>query len=73
MSVEGWEVVFRGERLKAELVAAVLESNGIKVEVFGDSGYSVAMNFTDARVFVPESSVEAARQVLKQAGPELPV
>ena len=66
MTVEGWEVVFKGERLKADLVAAVLESHGIKVEVFGDTAYSVAVNFTEARVFVPEDSVERAKEVLKQ-------
>jgi len=66
MTVEGWEVVFKGERLQADLVAAVLESHGIKVEVFGDTAYSVAVNFTEARVFVPEDSVERAKEVLKQ-------
>jgi len=66
MTVEGWEVVFKGERLQADLVAAVLESHGIKVEVFGDTAYSVAVNFTEARVFVPEDSLEQAKEVLKQ-------
>jgi hypothetical protein len=66
MTVEGWEVVFKGERLQADLVAAVLESNGIKVEVFGDTAYSVAVNFTEARVFVPADSVEQAKEVLKR-------
>jgi len=66
MTVEGWEVVFKGERLKADLVAAVLESHGIKVEVFGDTAYSVAVNFTEARVFVPADSLEQAKEVLKQ-------
>ena len=69
MSVKGWEIVFKGERLQADLVAAVLQANGIKVEVFGDTAYSVAVNFTEARVFVPEESVEAAREVLKQTPP----
>ena len=67
MTVKGWEVVFKGERLQADLVAAVLEANGIKVEVFGDTAYSVAVNFTEARVFVPEESAEQAREILKQA------
>lgn len=64
MSVKGWEVVFKGERLRADLVAAVLQANDIKVEVFGDTAYSVAVNFTEARVFVPEESAEAARELL---------
>jgi aspartokinase len=64
--VEGWEVVFKGERLQADLVAAVLEANGIKVEVFGDTAYSVAVNFTEARVLVPRESVELAKEVLER-------
>ena len=67
MTVKGWEVVFKGERLQADLVAAVLAANDIKVEVFGDTAYSVAVNFTEARVFVPADSLEQAREVLKQA------
>lgn len=65
--VEGWEVVFKGERLQADLIAAVLEANGIKVEVFGDTAYSVAVNFTEARVLVPEESAQAARKLIEEA------
>ena len=67
MTVKGWEVVFRGERLQADLVAAVLQANGITVEVFGDTAYSVAVNFTEARVLVPEDSAKAAKELIKQA------
>ena len=66
MSVKGWEVIFKGERLQADLVAAVLEAHGIKVEVFGDTAYSVAVNFTEARVFVPEESAAEAREIIKE-------
>jgi aspartokinase len=66
-AVKGWEVVFRGERLQADLVAAVLQANGIKVEVFGDTAYSVAVNFTEARVLVPEESAEQAKELIRQA------
>jgi hypothetical protein len=69
VTVKGWEIVFRGERLQADLIAAVLEANGIKVEVFGDTAYSVAVNFTEARVLVPEDSAEAARELIEQAEP----
>ncbi len=65
--VQGWEVVFKGERLQADLIAAVLEANGIKVEVFGDTAYSVAINFTEARVLVPQESAEAARELIRKA------
>jgi aspartokinase len=67
VTVKGWEVVFRGERLQADLVAAVLQANGIKVEVFGDTAYSVAVNFTEAQVLVPDDQAEAARELIKQA------
>ena len=69
MGVRGWQVVFRGERLQADLIAAVLEANGIKVEVFGDTAYSVAVNFTEARVLVPEDSADQARELINQREP----
>ena len=72
MGVEGWEVVFTGERLKADLVAAVLEANGIKVEVFGDNAYSYAINLTEARVLVPKDEAHAARALIERAEAELP-
>ena len=65
VSVKGWETVFKGERLQADLIAAVLEANGIEVEVFGDTAYSVAVNFTEARVLVPEDSAEQAKALLE--------
>ena len=65
--VQGWEVVFKGERLQADLIAAVLEANGMKVEVFGDTAYSVAINFTEARVLVPQESAAEARQLISKA------
>ena len=64
--VEGWAVVFKGERLRADLVVAVLAAHGIVAEVFGDTAYSVAVNFTEARVLVPEESAKAAREILEQ-------
>lgn len=67
MGVKGWEEVFRGERLRADLVAAVLGANGIQAEVFGDTAYSAAMNFTDARIMVPDGQADQARQLIRQA------
>ena len=67
MTVQGWEVVYRGERLQADVLAAVLEANGIKVEVFGDTAYSVAVNFTEAQLLVPEESAKEARELINQA------
>jgi len=70
MSVKGWAVVFRGERIQADLLAAVLEANGIRVEVFGDHSYGVGINFTDAQVMVPDEQAEAARDVIRAAEQE---
>ena len=71
MGVKGWEVVFIGERLQADILAAVLDSNGIRAEVFGDTAYSYAMNFTDARVMVPDDQAARARELIQQAQAEL--
>jgi len=65
MGVKGWDEVFRGERLQADLLAAVLEANGIRVEVFGDHAYSAAMNFTEARIMVPDVQAQRARELIK--------
>jgi aspartokinase len=67
MGVKGWAVVFRGERLKADLVAAVLEANGVRVEVFGDHAYSAAMNFSEARIMVPDAEADRALELIRQA------
>ncbi len=67
MGVKGWEVVFRGERLKADLIAAVLEANGITAEVFGDTAYSAAMNFTEARIMVPDAEAARALELITDA------
>ena len=76
MSVKGWTVVFQGERIQADLVVAVLRADGLRVEVFGDHAYSVAINLTDARVLVPDDQAETARELIRQAedepaGPEV--
>jgi hypothetical protein len=67
VSVRGWSVVFRGERIHADLVAAVLSADGLNVEVFGDHAYGVGVNLTDARVMVPDDQAETARQLIRQA------
>jgi Putative prokaryotic signal transducing protein len=66
--VKGWTVVFQGGRIQADLVAAVLQADGVRVEVFGDHAYGVGINLTDARVMVPDDQAEAARQLIRQAG-----
>jgi len=67
MGVKGWQVVFRGERIQADLLAAVLESEGLRVEVFGDHAYGVGINLTDAQVMVPDDQATLARKVVERA------
>ena len=57
-----------GGRIQADLVAAVLQAEGVRVEVFGDHAYGVGINLTDARVMVPDDQAEAARRLIRQAG-----
>jgi aspartokinase len=71
VGVKGWEVVFTGERLQADLLAAVLDANDIRAEVFGDTAYSYAINFTEARVLVPEDQADRARKLITEAQAEL--
>ncbi|GAC1671636.1 MAG: hypothetical protein PVS3B2_13220 [Candidatus Dormibacteraceae bacterium] len=70
VGVKGWAVVFRGERIQADLLAAVLSANGLRVEVFGDHSYGVGINFTDAQVMVPDEQAESARDLIRQAEQE---
>ena len=69
--VKGWDVVFTGDRLHADLLAAVLDANGIRSEVFGDNAYSYAVNFTEARVLVPAEFAAKATKLIKRAEAEL--
>jgi hypothetical protein len=71
VAVEGWEIVFRGDRLQADILAAVLEANGLRAEVFGDTAYSYAINFTEARVMVPADQVGLAQDLIRTAQAEI--
>jgi len=66
--VKGWTVVFQGGRIQADLVAAVLQADGVRVEVFGDHAYGVGINLTEARVLVPDDQADVARELIRQAG-----
>ena len=63
-------MVFRGERIQADLISAVLQAQGLRVEVFGDHSYGVGINFTDAQIMVPEEQAEAARDLILNAEQE---
>ena len=68
--VKGWTIVFRGGRIQADLVAAVLQADGLRVEVFGDHAYGVGINLTDAVIMVPDDQAEMAREIIRQADEE---
>ncbi len=67
MSVRGWTVIYEGERIQAEIVAASLEADGLQVEVFGDNAYGVGIDLTAARVMVPDGQAATARRLIKEA------
>ena len=67
MSIKGWTVMFKGQRLQAELLAAILEADGVRAEVLGDTPYGVAIDMTDARLLVPDEQAGHARRLLKEA------
>jgi hypothetical protein len=67
MGVKGWAVVYRGDRMQAEILAAVLNANGLRAEVFGDSAYGVGINLTEARLMVPDDQAGSARRLIQEA------
>ncbi len=67
MSVKGWTVVFKGQRIQAEIVAAALEAGGLQVEVFGDNAYGIGIDLTAARLMVPDDQAQAARKLIQEA------
>lgn len=67
MSIKGWTVVWRGDRIQADVLAAVLEADGLTVEVFGDHAYGVGINLTEARVLVPDDQADAATRLIEEA------
>ena len=65
-------MVWRGDRIQADLLAAVLDADGLTVEVFGDHAYGVGINLTEARVMVPDDQAEAARKLIEEAESQPP-
>ena len=65
---EGWEEVFRGPCVRANLVLAVLESHGLHgvVQQFSPQGWWSGAVMEDCRVYVPLDQAEAARQALAE-------
>ena len=65
---EGWEEVFRGACLEADLVQAVLESAGLKPvrQQLSPQVWWSGSVLEDCRVYVPVAEGEAARQALAE-------
>lgn len=62
----GWEEVFSGPCLEADLVRAVLEARGLRPvsQQFSPQVWWSGSVFEDCRVYVPVDQLEEARQVL---------
>jgi hypothetical protein len=67
MPIKDWTIVYEGQRIQADLVAAALEAEGFEVQVFGDNAYGVGVDLTAARVLVPTGQASAARRVIVEA------
>ena len=67
MGVKGWTIVYRGERIRTEMVSAMLSARGLTTEVFGDNAYGVGMDFSDARLMVPDDQAAEALKTIQEA------
>jgi hypothetical protein len=67
MPIKDWTIIYEGQRIQADLVAAALEAEGFEVQVFGDNAYGVGVDLTAARVLVPTGQASAARRVIVEA------
>ena len=65
---EGWDEVFRGPCLEADLVRAILEARGLQVvaEQLGSEAVFSGLAFEQCRLFVRSMDGERARQVLAE-------
>ncbi len=68
---EGWEEVFRGACLEADLVVAVLEANGIVPvrQQLSPYGWWSGPVIEDCRVYVPIDQATAAHEALAEREP----
>ena len=69
---EGWTEVFSGPCLQADLIVAILESNGLRPvrEQFSPQVWWSGSILEDCRVFVTLGELEFARQALAEAEPD---
>ena len=71
---EGWDEVFRGACLEADLVVAVLEANGIMPvrEQLSPTTWWSGPVMEDCRVYVTIDQAVAAREALAERLPDEP-
>jgi hypothetical protein len=71
---EGWDEVFRGNCLEADLIQAILEARGLQVvdERLGPESVFSGLSFGQCRLFVRSMDGELARQVLAERREEGP-
>lgn len=71
-ALEGWEEIFRGPCLKADLIVAILESNGLKPvrQQLSPQGWWSGSVLEDCFVYVTVAEADAARRALTEAEPE---
>jgi hypothetical protein len=71
---DGWDEVFRGPCLEADLVQAILEARGLQVvaERLGTESVFAGLAFEQCRLFVRSMDGEMARQVLAEKREEGP-
>jgi len=70
---QGWEEVFRGPCLRADLIVAILESCGLKPvrqQLSPQTWWSGSV-LEDCQVYVTLDEAEAARRALTEAEPEV--
>jgi hypothetical protein len=69
---EGWEEVFKGPCLEADLVRAVLEANGLKPvrQQLSPQVWWAGSVMEDCRVYVPVDELDAAREALAEREPD---
>jgi hypothetical protein len=67
MSIKGWTVIYKGPRLQAEVLQAILGADGVRSEVLSDTAYGAAIDLTEARLLVPDDQAGHARRRVNEA------
>ena len=67
MGIKGWTVIFKGPRLQAEILQAILGADGVQAEVLSDTAYGAGIDLTEARLLVPDEQAGHARRRVKEA------